>query len=171
VNNFGDKKALLQLAKRVQEDAARLGLERQAPAPADLADQFDALVTIEPLRSTTRKLFIDGHYSEAVEEAYKCVNNVVKKKSGSSRDGRDLMLHVFDGGKPLLKLNSLRTESEKDEQEGYRFILTGGMVGIRNPRAHAHDLRDDPEAALEMLIWANHLLRVLERTKRARRTP
>ncbi len=111
---------------------------------------------------------MDGHYAEAVEEAFKCVNNVVKNKSGSSRDGPDLMLHVFDAGKPVLKLNALRTTSDTDEQEGYRFMFAGCMTGIRNPHAHAHDLRDSPDAALEMLVWANHLLRVLSRAKRAR---
>ena len=41
-------------------------------------------------------------------------------------------------------------------------IFAGVMGGIRNPRAHEHEIVDDPEAALEMLIIANHLMRKLE---------
>jgi uncharacterized protein (TIGR02391 family) len=134
-----------------------------------LVTLYDSLISSEPLRSATRKLFVDGHYAEAVEEAYKCVNNTVKGKSRSSRDGQDLMHHVFSEEDPLLKLNALRTVSERDEQAGYRFIFAGCMTGVRNPRAHQHNLRDDPQAALELLVWANHLMRVVAQAKRVRR--
>ena len=37
------------------------------------------------------------------------------------------------------------------------------MIGIRNPRAHEYDLEDSPEEALEMLVIASHLIRMLNR--------
>lgn len=163
---------LTELAKALQDEADRLGLGVAAPPkhppPSNLVEVYDALISSEPIRSATRKLFVDGHYAEAVEEAFKCVNNSVKQKSGVSRDGQDLMLHVFDEKKPLLKLNELETVSQRDEQAGYKFILAGCMTGIRNPRAHEHGREDEPQVALEMLVWANHLMRVVERAKRAR---
>lgn len=163
---------LLQLAKDMQGDAQRLGL-RPPRAPSrvpsgDLVTLYDLLISSEPLRSATRKLFLDGHYAEAIEEAYKCVNNTVKRKSGAARDGQDLMHHVFNEDNPVLRLNDLRTVSERDEQAGYRFIFAGCMAGIRNPRAHQHDLRDDPDPALELLVWANHLMRVVTQARRVR---
>jgi hypothetical protein len=66
-------------------------------------------------------------------------------------------------------LNAMRSTSERDEQTGYRFIFAGVMTGIRNPRAHEHQLRDDPDVALEMLVLANHLARMVTRSVRARR--
>ena len=41
-------------------------------------------------------------------------------------------------------------------------IFAGSMTGIRNPRAHEHDLVDEPEVALELLALANHLMRKLD---------
>lgn len=167
-----DAFSLLHVGRAIQEEARGLGLApptvaQRAPSD-DLAGLYDALLTSQPLRAATRQLFIDGHYAEAVEEAYKCVNNTVKKRSGSQRDGTALMFHVLNKDKPVLKLSDLRTSTEVDEQEGYAFIFAGCMLGIRNPRAHTHDLKDEPKAALEMLAWANHLMRVIGRAKRTR---
>ena len=54
----------------------------------------------------------------------------------------------------------------KDEQRGYMDIFAGSMTGIRNPRAHEHDLADEPEVALELLVLANHLMRKLDAATR-----
>jgi uncharacterized protein (TIGR02391 family) len=96
------------------------------------------------------------------------VNNAVKKKSGITKDSTDLMNHAFGLPSATLRLNAGKTESDRDEQDGYRLIFGGVMRGLRNPRAH-EPVEDDAGAALEMLIIANHLMRVLTRAKRTRR--
>ncbi len=132
--------------------------------------RFDALVTDPDLSAVCRTLFRDGHYARAVEEAFKFLANAVKGRSGEgARDGQDLMLHVFNPEDPVLRLNALRRVSEKDEQAGYRFMFAGAMTGIRNPRAHEHALGDQADVALEMLVMANHLMRVVRRSTRVRR--
>jgi uncharacterized protein (TIGR02391 family) len=147
---------------RVVESAA-------TPSPEPL-DQFDALVTDPDLNATCRTLFRDGHYARSVEEAFKFLANAVKGRSGeTTRDGQDPMLHVFSVDSPVLRLNELRRVSQRDEQAGYRFMLPGAMTGIRNPRAHEHDVRDQADVALEMLVLANHFMRVVRRSTRARR--
>lgn len=173
---------LLARAKALDAELAGAGFRPPSPPPpplpveepaAQIADgmaQFDALLTDPDLNATCRTLYRDGHHARAVEEAFKFLANHVKGRSGEAmRDGQDLMLHVFNLENPVLRLNGLRRVSERDEQAGYRFMLAGAMTGIRNPRAHEHTLRDQADVALEMLVMANHLMRVVRRSTRVRR--
>ena len=139
----------------------RLKPDQSASGERSLLDRFDEVVTIPEFHGTIRKLFADGHYSRAVEDAFKCLNNAVKKKSRLSKDGASLMREAFSPNSPILKLNKFVSGSEKDEQRGYMDIFAGTMTGIRNPRAHEHELKDEPKVALEMLVLANHLMRKL----------
>jgi uncharacterized protein (TIGR02391 family) len=72
------------------------------------------------------------------------------------------MMAAFDGTTPKVKLNALGTTSEKDEQQGYRFVFAGAMQGIRNPRAHEPTIVDDPDICLDHLSFVSLLLRRLE---------
>ena len=76
--------------------------------------------------------------------------------------GYKLMMAAFDGTSAKLKLNALVITSEKDEQQGYRFVFAGGMQGIRNPRAHELTIVDDPDICLDHLSLVSLLLRRLE---------
>lgn len=121
--------------------------------------QFDAVVSDLELQECTANLFNHGHYAQAVEAAYKFLNNLVKRRSKlTSMDGADLMRHAFSPSKPVLKMNSGQSHSERDEQRGYMDILAGAMEAIRNPRAHEHDWTDSQGHALELLCLANHLV-------------
>ena len=135
-----------------------LSVEEKINWPA----QFDALIKDDGLRRFSRGLFVDGHYSLAVDRACIYMHNTVRDKSGLfDKDGSDLMMTVFSPKKPILRLNELETISERNEQQGYMFLLAGTMTGIRNPRAHEHDYEDSPEEALEILVLVNHLMRIL----------
>jgi len=172
---MAELEVVVRSARRLQLEIDKLGIGRRispktiSVKPEDLIGLYDILVKSKELRNATRKLFADGHYARAVEEAYKCVNNLVKFKSHLSNDGQELMTQAFSGKNPVLKLNELRTDSNRNEQLGYMLIFAGCMTGIRNPRAHEHELQDSPEIALEMLAWANHLIRVINKAKRVRK--
>ena len=125
-------------------------------------DCFEELVADVQLQQASGRLFRDSHYARAVEEAFKCLNNAVKDKSELlDRDGAALMREAFSANTPVLKLNAFQSQSDKDEQLGYMEIFAGSMTGIRNPRAHEHELADAPDVALELLVLANHLMRKL----------
>lgn len=176
-----DLTKVLQIAHSIQQDAHDQGFTSASIAKAkytapqlipDRLDElmlFDILITEEGLRETTRQLFIEKHYAIAVEEAYKYLNNLVKKQSGSSADGATLMRNVFSVNNPTLQINNLQTQSQRDQQQGYMDIFAGCMTGIRNPRAHEHRYLDDSRIALEMLMLANHLTRLVNKAKKPRR--
>ncbi|MBI4200388.1 MAG: TIGR02391 family protein [Chloroflexi bacterium] len=163
----------MRVAGRLQREVNSVGLGPQPSAVEKSArthlDRFDEIVTFESLRTSSRSLFANGHYARAVEEAFKCLNNVIKEKSRLDElDGDALMRRAFSAENPAIKVNRFRSKSEKDEQRGYMELYAGAMTGIRNPRAHEHQLEDTPEAALEMLTIANHLFRKLESSRRSR---
>ena len=125
-------------------------------------DCFDALVTEPKLRTTTRTLFKNEHYVEAVKKAFILLDNAVQERSGlTDLTGDQLMRGAFSPKNPRLRLNGLQSRSDGDEQQGYMEIYAGVMKGIRNPRSHEVTIDDDVETAIELLTLANHLLRTL----------
>ena len=161
-------KAWFVLANQAQREINEAGLGRPTETRGHSGTEsefrrFDEAVTSGAIRKASRALFGDGHYARAVEEAFKCLNNEVKGRSGlSDRDGADLMRAAFSAKLPALKITDLVSLSDRNEHDGYRDIFAGSMTGIRNPRAHEHQLVDQPEVALELLTLANHLMRKLE---------
>ena len=127
---------------------------------------FDELITNKRLNKTEKKLYKDGHHARAVEEAYKLLDNVVKKLSGVNESGSKLMQTVFSVGNPVLMLNAGSSTSEQDEQKGYMQIFSGCMTGIRNPRAHECEWEDSENHALQLLAFANYLVERVENSKK-----
>jgi uncharacterized protein (TIGR02391 family) len=115
------------------------------------------------LPKRVRQLFDDGHVEEAVFHAFKFIETEVKRLSRvRGKVGFDLMMNVFNEEKPVLKLNGLTTDSDVDEQRGYRFMFAGAAAGIRNPRGHEVEVGDTPDEALDYLALASLLLRRLD---------
>ncbi len=115
------------------------------------------------LPGRVRELYDDGYLAEAAFEAFKFVEKEVKRialrRKGS---GFGLMMDLFNESAPALKLNALLTESDIDEQLGYRHIFAGAQSGIRNPRGHETEVVDSPDQCLDHLSIASVLLRKLD---------
>jgi uncharacterized protein (TIGR02391 family) len=86
----------------------------------------------------------------------------VQQHAGIAESGFKLMMAAFDKNKPLIQLTPLGTTSEKDEQEGFRFVFAGGVLAIRNPRGHEFSITDDPDVCLDHLAFVSLLIRRLE---------
>lgn len=109
-----------------------------------------------------RALFDDGHFSEATFEAMKYLDKLIQHLSGEKAYGKSLMMSVFGGAPPKLPINPLQTQSDTDEQEGYKFIFAGTMSAIRNPKGHEFNITDNLDTCLEHLGLVSLLLRRLE---------
>ena len=84
----------------------------------------------------SQKLFIQGNYFHSVFEAAKAYNKDAKEKSLSEKDGQPLMLSVWGADSGVLKVTRCETQTDKDYQDGIKFISGGIMSAIRNPTAH-----------------------------------
>ena len=116
------------------------------------------------------ELYCDGHFKQAVLEAFIRVISEVKARSGlEDKEGDSLMNYAFgiDKNVPRLQFNALSNQAELDEQRGLMFVFKG-IVGMRNFKAHTNVLFDSPERAHEYLALASLLMRLLEIAKRNR---
>jgi uncharacterized protein (TIGR02391 family) len=141
--------------------AAQAPIVANAEAGDSLHD-FD-LRNIHPrIEKVSKKLFDDGHYAQATFEAYKLLDNEVQHVAKSTDSGTALMQRVFSGKPPVIRLTKLSNKSEEDEQDGYRFLVAGSMLAIRNPRGHTVNMPDSPSDCLDHLSLASLLFRRLE---------
>lgn len=128
----------------------------------DAVHPFDLRNIHTDLPPETRRLFDNGHFSQSTFEAFKYIDEEIKRISGENDFGTSLMMRVFGGISPAVRVTPLVTETEKKEQEGFKYLFAGGMLAIRNPRAHKSGMTDDPDICLDHLTLASMLLRKLD---------
>jgi uncharacterized protein (TIGR02391 family) len=142
--------------------ARRAASLTEASGSADALHPFDERNIHPKIEKVAKKLFDDGHYAQATFESYKLLDKEVQHLTGSTDSGKNLMMKTFSEVSPLIKLTKLSNLSEKDEQEGYKFIFAGSIMAIRNPRGHEVGLADSPALCLDHLSLASLLIRRLE---------
>ncbi len=129
--------------------------------PEQLAEYLDQLHT--EIKNASSELFRDGHYAQAIFEAFKAIEVAVRTKSGlGDLEGQRLMSSAFGGERPLLALNPLSSKSDRDEQDGFMHIYMGVMTGIRNPKAHEIIEQPDMNRTIEYLALASLLMKRIE---------
>jgi uncharacterized protein (TIGR02391 family) len=142
------------------------GAHLHTEAPQDVSQDLHPFETrnIHPdLPSRVRELYDDGYFAESAFEAFKFVEVEVKRLSGvHGATGYKLMTRVFNRDNPVLKINSLLTDSHRDEQFGYMYMFAGAQSAIRNPRGHDTEVVDSPDACLDHLSIASVLIRKLD---------
>ncbi len=75
-------------------------------------------------------------FYHAVFEAIKGLGTRLQQLSGIDLDGHKLLDAALLGKDPLLKINSYRTQTERDEQLGVANLAKGLFSAFRNPTAH-----------------------------------
>lgn len=113
----------------------------------------------------SKRLFNQRNYFHAVFEAAKAYNVAVKAKSQSIKDGKDLMLSVWGAEQGVLKVTPCVSDTDKNVQDGLKFLSAGLMSAIRNPTAHepALDWPIEKDDCLDILNFISYLFRQLDK--------
>lgn len=83
-----------------------------------------------------RPELLQDNYFHAVFEASKGLAQRIRDLSGVQADGAALIDKVFSIERPVLAINSLRTETERSEHKGFALLMKGCFAAVRNPLAH-----------------------------------
>jgi uncharacterized protein (TIGR02391 family) len=133
-------------------------------SPTTLGDEFWQLIH-PAIVGVAKSRFDAGHHADAVETAFKYINETVKakvkKRTGKELDGSSLMNTALSPNAPVIVLDDLSTESGKNIQTGFMQIFAGSMTGIRNPKAHSV-ITIDRERAIHFLFLASLLMHKLD---------
>lgn len=130
--------------------------------------RFDSLGFHAEIVQHCRVLFGQGHYFHAVFEAAKVYNKLVREKAQSNKDGEALMLTVWAPDSGVLKVTACKTDTDKNVQDGIKFLSAGLMRAIRNPTAHEPALHWPiaEQDAVDVLSFISFLLRQVDKAVR-----
>lgn len=117
--------------------------------------------TLHPrIREDVWDLFHRAKFDTAVFEAMKAVEVATREAAGLSNNdiGVDLMRKAFhpDSG-PLTDMTS-----QKAEREARAHIFAGAIGSYKNPHSHRDVDLNNPDEAVEIIMLANHLLRIVD---------
>lgn len=110
-------------------------------------------------------LFAQGNYFHAVFEACKAYNKLVREKAASTKDGEPLMMDVWGWQSGVLKITACQSDTDKNVQDGIKYLSAGLMRAMRNPTAHEPALHwpITREDCLDMLSFLSFLFRQLDK--------
>jgi uncharacterized protein (TIGR02391 family) len=112
------------------------------------------------IREDVWALYHRGKYDTAVFEAMKAVEVAVREASGlAAKDvGAPLMRRAFDvNGGPLTDATA-----EPAERQALSDLFAGTIGTYKNAQSHRKVGLDDPDEAAEIVMLANHLLRIVD---------
>lgn len=121
-------------------------------------------ITLHPrLETWVRQMFMSGEVEAAVFMAVKEVEVAVREAGGFGKDliGVKLMAAAFKPGEGPLHDPDIPT----GEQAGLMARYTGLIGALKNPSSHRQVDFDDPAEAVEVVLFADLLLRMLDRSR------
>ena len=132
---------------------------------------FFEVYNIHPLLQNSVDLFYKSEFESAAREAFVTVENVLRDKSKLESHGFDLATKAlsFECDKktgevtkqPLIAINGLKNESDRNEQEGIRYMLMGFFQGPRNLYQHNH-IGSGVSNSISIVIEASFFLHLLD---------
>jgi len=112
------------------------------------------------LSQTVWMAFLRGEFDSAVLQAMKAVEVAVREAAGlpASAIGVKLMHEAFAPAKGKLT----DVDAEPSEQMARMALFAGAIGSYKNPQSHRDVNLDNPEEAVELIMLANHLLRIVD---------
>lgn len=114
---------------------------------------------------SSKKLYLDGYYSNASLDAFKEINGrmknlykIIKTEEKKIPDGTKLMNDMLSDQNPILPIDDISTTTGKDIQSGFRFMFSGAISALRNPSAHSNDEKLTAEESMRRLMFASMLM-------------
>lgn len=141
------------------------------PYSVDRLQGFFDVYNLHPALKDAKNLLLKSEFEAAAREAFVTVETALKKKSGLDSHGFDLATKAlaFECDKktgaiikaPLITLNELKTESDRNEQDGIRYMLMGFFMGPRNLYQHNH-IGSSVSNSISVVIEASFFLKLLD---------
>jgi len=110
--------------------------------------------------------FMRGKFDIAVFEAMKAVEVAVREASGLPSDlyGVKLMREAFKSKTGPLADHT----TDVGEQDSQSALFAGAIGSYKNPQSHRDVNLDNPIEALEIVMLANHLLRIVDSRRKSK---
>lgn len=149
-----------QLSRRAHQFVDLVDVSRYAAARRLPRDSLHPAIA-----DTVWSAFIRGEYDVAVFQAMKAVEVSVRDVAGLANTdiGTRLMRKAFDPKSG--KLSDMATE--EGEREAMSALFAGAIGSYKNPQSHRSVKVDEPTEAIEIVMLANHLLRIVDRRRAA----